>query len=258
MYDPGSPLLRSSTPSKNLPEPPARARFAEDRLLAAVVSCDVAPGETVTEAIVMERFGLKRAAARAALARLGYDGWARPLARTGWEVLPVTGSLIGQVLEARRVAEPAALSRITPDLARSERLETLGNMTDALCRQADPAARATLDRTLADVDTLLLEATESFTARHLRLLWQHTARIARHLAVEDAIAAVRRAQAPAFVAALLAGDGAAVASARLALIDMQQELFLREILQNEAALGPGSGSRRHQTTRTAAHNGRTI
>ena len=84
MYDPSSPLLRSGAAPGGVPQPDAKARFAEDRLLDAVVWCEVTPGETITEADVMERFGLTRAAARAALTRLGYDGWAQPLARLGW------------------------------------------------------------------------------------------------------------------------------------------------------------------------------
>lgn len=258
MYDPESPLLRGETPSKGMPEPLAKARFAEDRLLDAVVACEIAPGETITEAQVMERFGLTRAAARAALTRLGYDEWARPQARLGWEVLPVTGNLIGQVLEARRVVEPAALSRITLDQAEMEKLETLGGMIDAVRHQTDPDARAALGICILNAEDLLLNATDDFTARQLRKLWRHSARIARHMAVESEIESFRRDAAPDLVAAILAGDRPAIAAAREALIDMQQAVFLREILKNDAALGPGSGTARRPSNQTAANNGRPI
>ena len=258
MHDPDSPLLLNATPLRPVPAPLAKSSFAEGRLLDAVVSCELAPGETISEAIAMERFGLTRAAARAALTRLGYDGWANPMARAGWEILPVTGSLIGQVLEARRVAEPSALSRIRLEKAQSDKLETLGGMIAAVRQQADSAALATLDSFILDAEAALLSATEGFTARHLRHLWQHTARIARHLTVEDAISAYRRDHAPALITAALLGDGAALAAARRGLIDMQEGVFLRALLKNEAALGPGSGPARRPTPPSAAQNGSTI
>ena len=258
MYDPDSPLQHGITAPTGLPEPLAKARFAEERLTDAVICCLIAPGETISEANVMERFGLTRAAARAALTRLGHDGWARPLARAGWEILPVTGNLIGQVLEARRVAEPAAMARGVLDPARREKLDGLRGMIAAVGQQADPAARKTMESFVTEAETLLLGAADPFTARHVNALWQHTARIARHLAMEDPIAAFRRDQAPALIAAALNDDRAGIAAQRTALVDMQEGVFLRALLTNEAALGPGSGSGHRHAHQTAVHNGSTI
>ena len=132
MYDPVSPLLRNATSSDGLPRPEAKARFAEDRLLDAVLWCEVLPGEIITESDVMDRFGLTRAAARAALMRLCYDGWAEPLARMGWQVAPVTGDLIAQVLAARRVVEPEVLGRATLTETQTAEIRRLGEILDAV------------------------------------------------------------------------------------------------------------------------------
>ena len=54
MYDPSSPLLRSGSEDGAPPAPEAKARFAEDRLLDAVIWCEIRPGEILTEADAMD------------------------------------------------------------------------------------------------------------------------------------------------------------------------------------------------------------
>jgi DNA-binding GntR family transcriptional regulator len=256
MYDPSSPLLRSAAAADGPPQPDAKARFAEDRLLDAVVWCEVLPGETVTEADVMERFGLTRAAARAALTRLGYDGWAQPMARLGWRILPVTGALIGQVLEARRIAEPA-LGRA--DLAEDQRREILrlGGIVNTLAVREEPGALLSFRHFVDQIDSILLGAIDDFTARHLRKLWHHSARITRYLEDSSGGRVFRREEIAALVAAIAARDPDGIAAARHALIDAQEAFFQRRMFQNDAALGPGSGLGRRNRSTTAADNGRT-
>jgi DNA-binding GntR family transcriptional regulator len=254
MYDPSSPLLRSTVSADGPPAPEAKARFAEDRLLDAVIWCEIRPGETLTEADVMDRFGLTRAAARAGLARLSYDGWAQPQARAGWQVLPVTGALIGHVLQARRAAEPALADAHLCTAAQKEMAQIAAILTALQGRPeagAVAAHRSYIDR----IDGLLLGAINPFTARHLRKLWHHSARITRFL--EDAQAGIlfHRDDVLALVRASLAGDSAAIAQHRLALIDNQEAFFLRQLLKSDAPLAPGSGVL-GQWNRTTATNRR--
>ncbi len=239
MYDPSSPLLRPATATGGLPAPDAKARFAEDRLLDAVVWCELRPGATVTEADVMERFGLTRAAARAGLTRLGYDGWAMPQARTGWLVLPVSGALIGQVLEARRIAEPALAGTHLDPSARAELAQiaaVIAPLRDRPEAGAIAAARHYVDR----VDGLLLGGIEPFTARHLRKLWHHSARIT-HFLEDEGGTLYHRAEILGLIRAMLDRDQAAIAATRAALIDSQEAFFLRQLLRSDAPLTPGSG-----------------
>lgn len=238
MYDPSSPLLRTALAPDGLHRPEAKARFAEDRLLDAVIWCEVLPGEAVTEADVMDRFGLTRAAARAALTRLGYDGWATPQPRLGWQILPVSGALVGRVLTARRLVEPAALAaaRLT-DTQRAE-VATVGRILDAMRHDTGGAGfRHFVDR----IDSTLLGALDDFTARHLRKLWHHSARMVRYLEDEGAGRMFRREEVFDLVRAVTEADGARIASARHALIDAQEHFVLQQMLKSDAALGPGSG-----------------
>ncbi|WP_094022188.1 GntR family transcriptional regulator [Maliponia aquimaris] len=241
MYDPVSPLLRNGTSDDGLPQPEAKARFAEDRLLDAVLWCEVLPGETITESDVMDRFGLTRAAARAALTRLGYDGWAEPLARMGWQVAPVTGDLIGQVLTARRVVEPEALSRADLTAQQIGEVRRIGEVLAAVQHQPSEGVSVAFRHFVDEIDSLLLSGIDRFTARHLRKLWHHSARMTRFL--EDATAGhlFQRDDVFALVRAVTAQDQPQIARARHALIDAQEAFFLQQMLKSKAALGPGSG-----------------
>ena len=52
MFDPASPFSSGPSSTARLPAPDAKGRFAQDRLLDAVMWCEILPGETVTEADV--------------------------------------------------------------------------------------------------------------------------------------------------------------------------------------------------------------
>ncbi|MFT4726539.1 MAG: DNA-binding GntR family transcriptional regulator [Granulosicoccus sp.] len=248
MYDPASPVLRVGENHGQTLASGAKARFAEDRLLDAVIWCELLPGATVTEVDVMERFGLTRAATRAGLMRLGYDGWATPQARQGWQVLPITGALIGQVLDARRIAEPG-LSTIRLTNSMRQELTELGAVAAALSQSQDRGAVQTLVHYVERIDSLLLGAINPLTARHLRMLWHHSARITRFLEDEQSACLVDRTDALALVEAALVGDTQTITALRLRLIDAQESFFLRKLLLSEAPLTHRSErySRQRQT-----------
>jgi DNA-binding GntR family transcriptional regulator len=255
MYDPSSPLLRTAGTAGGPPAPGARARFAEDRLLDAVIWCEMRPGETLTEADVMERFGLTRAAARAGLTRLGYDGWAMPQPRAGWSVLPVTGALIGHVLGARRIAEPA-LSEVRLSGDACSELEQISVVLQALDDRAEASAVSSLHHYLDRIDGLLLGALNPFTARHLRKLWHHSTRILRFLEGSSRNEVFKRCDVTALIAAVLSQDGDAIVKARMSLIDAEEEFCMRQLLRSDAPLTPGSGVLERAKTKSAATNRR--
>lgn len=252
MYDPSSPMLRPVMSGDGVPAPEAKARFAEDRLLDAVIWCEIAPGEIVSEADVMDRFGLTKAAARSGLMRLGYDGWATPQPRTGWRVLSVSGALIGQVLDARRLAEPA-LADVALGAEALNELEQISRILDVLAERQEAGALVSYNHYLNRVDGILLESINPFTARHLRRLWHHTARITHYLEDDSADQRLKRNDAPALTRALLAGDRTAILAARNALIDAQEAFFLRQLLRDGTPLKRGARTRptpKNQTTNT--------
>jgi DNA-binding GntR family transcriptional regulator len=89
-----------STPT--LPKPAGLAAFARDRLRDAIIACELTPGATVSEPELAQHFGLGRAAVRQATAFLAAEGLLTARPRHGWQVKPVTGAGIGDLVRARR------------------------------------------------------------------------------------------------------------------------------------------------------------
>lgn len=235
MYDPVSPMLRRDAASALQPE--AKSRFAEDRLLDAVIWCDTLPGETVTEADVMTRFGLTRAAARVALTRLGHDGWAEPQPRAGWRIMPVTGALIGDIFTARRLIEPA-LGQVRPAPAQIRRILSVCATLAVIDARREAAAAAARRRWFDEIDGLLLGAVNALSARHIRKLWHHTARIIRFLEEPEAGVLFHRKDAPALARALSEGGADEMISARMSLIADQESFVFSRLLKSKAPLSP--------------------
>jgi DNA-binding GntR family transcriptional regulator len=92
-------------PPQNLTEQAVQALRRE------IVACRLNPGETVSEAVISERFSFGRAAIRAALARLGEEGLVTAVPRRGWVVSVVTIRDIHEVFELRLMLEPEAARR---------------------------------------------------------------------------------------------------------------------------------------------------
>lgn len=107
-------LISRIEPPPNLTEQAVRA------LRRDIVACRLSPGETISEALITERFSFGRAAIRAALARLGEEGLVTAVPRRGWVVSVVTIRDIHDVFDLRLILEPEAARRAAghPDLHR--------------------------------------------------------------------------------------------------------------------------------------------
>ena len=77
-------------------------------LRQAVLSCALMPGSTLTEAWVMERYGVSKSTCRLALARLAQDGFVRAVPRQGYEVVPITLQDVEDLFGMRLALEPEA------------------------------------------------------------------------------------------------------------------------------------------------------
>ena len=83
----------------------------------AIVRAELAPGTSISEAQLVERFGFSKAAIRAALARLRAEGLVRAQARRSHVVAPLTMRDVREVYDLRLLLEPpgaaAAAGRMT-------------------------------------------------------------------------------------------------------------------------------------------------
>lgn len=88
-----------------------------------IVLCRLQPGASFSEAELSDRFGLARAATRAALMRLAEVRLVEPVPRHGFVVTPITISSIRELFELRLIAEPQAaalaVGKIDPAKLRS-------------------------------------------------------------------------------------------------------------------------------------------
>jgi DNA-binding GntR family transcriptional regulator len=93
---------------------------AFERIKDEIVLCHLAPGAHFSEAELSIRFGLARAATRAALMRLTEVRLVQPVPRHGFIVTPITMASIRELFELRLMMEPqaAALAVNKIDVAR--------------------------------------------------------------------------------------------------------------------------------------------
>jgi DNA-binding GntR family transcriptional regulator len=100
-----------------------------ERLRAAILAIDLAPGERLTERGLEASFAASRTPVRAALVRLDTEGLVQREGR-GWIVAPIDLVEIGALAELREAVETAAV-RLAVERASDEEVAALGGLVDA-------------------------------------------------------------------------------------------------------------------------------
>jgi len=147
------------------------------RLRHALITCELLPGHSYSEAELADRFGLTRAAVRVALATLAAEHWLSPQHRLGWEVTAVTGVLVGDVLRARGLLEPA-LAHVALHDSKYDALLGLAGIAPVLAKHDDRALLATLYDSERKVMETLAHTLGGMAARWLIEAWDQSTRIA--------------------------------------------------------------------------------
>ena len=109
----------------------ASGAAAYRRLRHAIVRLELPPGTPVSEQGLMERYGVSKAAVRAALARLRADGLVLAEPRRRHVIAPLTLRDVREIYDLRLLLEPAAAAEAAGRIEPSElvRLEQLGATT---------------------------------------------------------------------------------------------------------------------------------
>jgi DNA-binding GntR family transcriptional regulator len=109
------------------------------RLHRAIVECDIRPGERVSEDLLVERYGLGKAAVRAALVRLRHDGLLQSGPRRAHEVRPLSLRDGEEINAMRLILEPEA-ARWAARVRTAEQLATIEHAARTAARRdaADP------------------------------------------------------------------------------------------------------------------------
>ena len=230
MYDPSSPFT-TATPFK----PTHKADFAEERLCAAIHWCDLAPGEMVGEQDLVDRFGLGRAGVRAALARLAVRGLVEAVPRAGWRVQPISGAMIGNVIEARRLVEPALgnieLSEVQAASAR-ELIGVIAALVEPLEHGAAQSASREYGREALE---LVRSSVNPFLGNLLKDLWDQSERIVRFLEMKGG-ESFQVVDATAFLEAILSGERGVIFDQRAKDIDRFEEYVTARLLRDDTAI----------------------
>jgi DNA-binding GntR family transcriptional regulator len=110
-----SAAARSGTPPSTADV--LRSEQAYEQMKSDIVACVLRPGENLTEKGIGERYRIRKATIRAALARLAQEGLVRSEPRRGYVIAPLTLRDVNEIFDVRCLIEPevfgAAASAIT-------------------------------------------------------------------------------------------------------------------------------------------------
>lgn len=187
---------------------PSQAETAYDLIKRAIIRCDLAPGQQITEEQLAERFGVGRAAVRPALKRLYQEQLVQTMTRQRYVIPSITLKDAYDLFELRLLLEPVAARRAAGrvDPVQLHRLNELCaaqyQLGDRDSAEAFLRANAEFHVTVARAsgNTMLAEIIANLLDREQRL---------NHLAhmLQDRNADAYHEHHD-LVAALVAGDGA--------------------------------------------------
>lgn len=213
MYDAHSPFLKARRSTAEPPRPGSKVELAIRALRAAILACELAPGEKVNEQEISDRFGFGRAAVRAAFAHLAGEKLLEVLPRSGWRVRPLTARGVRDVAAARRMLEPLLIAGPLP-AAMIGQLERLAAVTDAVSDRPERSALATgraYDRQFLEG---LCTGRNPWLSRWLAEAWDESARITAFLEARSGETLPLPRRMP-LLRALKAGDQTAACNALL-------------------------------------------
>jgi DNA-binding GntR family transcriptional regulator len=146
-----------------------------DRLRAAILALDLAPGERLTERGLESEFEASRTPVRAALMRLDSEGLVQREGR-GWIVSPIDTVEIGALAELREAVESAAI-RLSVERASDADVQAIAALLDATrpARDEEQGVRAGgdfhVELSRLSGNALLADAVRNAMTRLARTRW---------------------------------------------------------------------------------------
>jgi DNA-binding GntR family transcriptional regulator len=232
-----------------------------------IVACRIAPGSSVSEAELANRYKLGKAGIRRALVRLIERNWVQALPRRGYLVKPVTLRDIGEIFALRRVIEPIAV-RHAAGRVDVNRLRQLDAVCGAGFVGGDPASQATFLQAHRQLHlTVVMAGGNDRLAAVFEPLWDETERVIYHTGLMRSRAADLRHDHITLISALATGRGDDAASAIGDEVEQLHCVIIDTVLKTPsmlaaAPLPPGSeppdATRTIRKRRTTGRQGREI
>lgn len=194
---------------------PSQTAHLYEQLRSAILTLELAPGQSLTERGLEQRFAASRTPVRAALSRLEAEGLARRDGR-GWIVAPIDLDEIGLIAEYREAMETAAV-RLAVERATDAQLDAvLALLDDAPADDEQTVLRAGGDfhdeLAALSQNRLLAEGVQGAMVRLARTRWLEVRTAAareqaaaEHRAILDAVRDRDAERAAALVATHIRG-----------------------------------------------------
>jgi DNA-binding GntR family transcriptional regulator len=136
-----------------------------DALREEIITGRLAPGETVNEPELAERYGVSKTPVREALRLIAQDGWVLVLRRKGYLVRPLALDDVREIFALRRMLEPP----LAGETARRADDDTIQQLRDLVAAQA--SIESDFERTIRSArDYHMLIAQLSGNARAVRIV----------------------------------------------------------------------------------------
>ena len=145
---------RETTGSRSLTE------TAYESIKLDIVHCLLEPGSQVTEEQLAEKYGVGRAAVRAALNRLRQEKLVRLQKRRGYYVAPITLKHVSDIFQMRLLLEPA-VARLAAGHVDGELLFRLNELCKAQYQTGNADSAAAFLKTNTDFHLAIAEATNN-------------------------------------------------------------------------------------------------
>jgi DNA-binding GntR family transcriptional regulator len=240
--------------------------IAFEMLRSDIVACRIAPGSSVSEAELANRYRLGKAGIRRAMVRLIERNWVRALPRRGYLVKPLTLRDIGEIFALRRAIEPAAV-RHAAGRVDVNRLRQLDAVCGAGFVAGDGASQATFLQAHRQLHLAIVTAggNDRLTAV-FEPLWDETERVAHHTGLMRSRAADLRHDHSTLISALATARGDDAAAAIGDEVERLHCVIIDAVLKTPSMLAPApqsAGSEPADTPgtirkRRAAGHGREI
>ena len=119
------------------PGEPSASDRAYDWTRLKILEGSFPDGTMISESEVSEPLGISRTPVREAFLRLEHDGTLKVYPKRGALIVPITAKDVRDVLEARLLVEPWAVSVVAGSLERKSLVATLRSLLEGLERAAD-------------------------------------------------------------------------------------------------------------------------
>jgi DNA-binding GntR family transcriptional regulator len=240
--------------------------IAFEMLRTDIVACRIAPGSSVSEAELADRYKVGKAGIRRAMVRLIERNWVQALPRRGYLVKPLTLRDIGEIFALRRMIEPVAI-RHAAGRVDINRLRQLDAVCSAGFVGGDGASQATFLRAHRQFHlTTVTAGGNERLAAVFEPLWDETERVICHAGLLRSRAADLRHDHAALVSALATGRGEDAASAIGDELEQLHCVIIDAVLKTPSMLAPAPVSPGSEPTnagtvrkrRTTGRHGREI